>query len=299
MEHTTAYARKQDETIAKWLERLIGMNASADKISAVESLLKAEIKKYDSRGVAIPLSEFEPIPEAAHVTIPAALVRYKEIARDLFSAPEIRNILVELQDMSRSGNVTEFLFLNGSSGMGKTQTALTIRELILAENRPVFYMLAEPISENFQDIYKAFGDISEVFLACVNADVNYLGATIEGFNSWNTVELYTYGFINAIFRKFQRSSEVISEVSPCRKSQVFDGVDKTAYASAVIILDELTAELNPSLACFKRNVFRSLNLVVIALGTDARIVNLIRGVGVSRSADLSEVTPWCQCASAR
>lgn len=226
--------------------------------------------------------------------LPTALARYKEVAQYLSDSPEIAAIVRGINEMGESLGVMEFMFLQGSSGMGKTQAALTVREIMFRQGKPVFYMVAEPIKDHSQAIYKVFSGISELFLASVSADASYLGDSLTGFNNWNSTKLFTYGFINAIFRRHQNQSEVITAITPCLISQVYDGVDKALYSTSVIILDELNAQLKPELARFKRNVFRSLHLKLVTLGTDARIMNLILGNSLSRNAASSEVAPWCR-----
>jgi predicted ATP-dependent serine protease len=83
------------------------------------------------------------------------LNKYKEIAHHIKDTKEIKEIerIMDVVVSSKALTVP-FIFLGGSSGMGKTQTALTIREKLRFE-RIVLYFLGTQ-SDETQWIYKPF-----------------------------------------------------------------------------------------------------------------------------------------------
>ena len=60
-------------------------------------------------------------------------------------------------------------------------------------------------------------------------------------------------------------------------------------------MDELSSlSESPTVTRFKRNVFRSLNLRLVTLGTDVNIIDLIQVCTQSRGQLLSEAVPFCR-----
>ncbi|MFO0004416.1 MAG: hypothetical protein ACK559_25140, partial [bacterium] len=90
------------------------------------------------------------------------LKRYKEIAehiKDTSEVLEIERIIDEIVSLKKYP--IPFIFLGVSSGMGKTQTALTIREKFRPE-RLVLYFLGSH-SDLTQLVYQPFDLITSIF----------------------------------------------------------------------------------------------------------------------------------------
>ncbi|KAE8895319.1 hypothetical protein PF003_g20690 [Phytophthora fragariae] len=192
-----------------------------------------------------------------------------------------------------------FICVEGSSGMGKTQLAFA-----LGGRRPWFYWPATRIGSDSQNLYQNFDKISDAFdeITLKDKPMKLFKAAILNSNSkfYKTELLWTYGFILALLKQYSlktdQSTEMIRfvgktllRVDKCNRAAVTEFCASMKSSGKVLpffILDEMTPNTNMdgggmNMAAFQRNVFRTCGLVVIVMGTDAKITNLIDQSGGS------------------
>ena len=200
-----------------------------------------------------------------------------------------------------------FVFLEGSSGIGKTQMAMTL--LSIFDSQEIFYMLAATKLVHMQDIYVYYVSITNLFIACTRKDYDAL--RIHGDPDLFSCEvlilqrLHLFGFICALV---EGKYGVINraEISAKSANDVLDAMEKAGMKEKrpVTILDEYnyyTSGLkedissqrvtnNASWLRLGRNVFRSVGFVVVATGTEARAANIMTLGEISRDED---ERIWC------
>ncbi|KAE9357328.1 hypothetical protein PR003_g1827, partial [Phytophthora rubi] len=186
-----------------------------------------------------------------------------------------------------------FICVEGSSGMGKTQLAFA-----LGGRRPWFYWPAIEIGEGSQHIYQNFQLISHYFNATTLKDNPMKLSKTDIFDPSSTFYkkelLWTYGFILALLKQYSlktdQSTEMIRfvgktllHVDKCNRAAVTEfcaSIEASGKVLPFFILDEMALNSNmagagKNMAAFIRNAFRACGLVVIVMGTDAKITKLI------------------------
>ncbi|RQM12257.1 hypothetical protein DD237_008544 [Peronospora effusa] len=186
-----------------------------------------------------------------------------------------------------------FICVEGSSGMGKSQLAFA-----LGGSRPWFYWPTTPIGDYSQRLYRNFSSISDAFLNVTNKDGPTKKFKKDILNSrskfYKTESLWTFGFIHALLKccseeqnqqgkmiRFQEKTSLY--VEKCNREKVVAFRKKMKTDGKVLpffVLDEMMPNMNiggggMNLAAFQRNVFRVCGLVVIVMGTDAKVTDLV------------------------
>jgi hypothetical protein len=219
-----------------------------------------------------------------------ALSSYRNIAGILKGNDCVRKVCDVLYEIT-SGDFPDigfiespFVFLEGSSGSGKSQMAFAI-EARVSPKRDVYYFLFEPPVTSSQKIYLNFQETSVLFSECCEADkpIYWKNAFSPSCKSLFTQRLYVYGFL------YQLMSEGIpkSSVSIAAKSgkDLRDLMIKNNIQQRrpVFILDECIAITKDTLkkVRFVQNSFRSLGLGLVLLGTDSRAAKLPVSTGAS------------------
>ncbi|KAJ3088317.1 hypothetical protein HK100_008076, partial [Physocladia obscura] len=183
-----------------------------------------------------------------------------------------------------------FAFLEGSSGKGKTQTAFALISKLQSLKLPVMYLLFNKPTLSFQPIYRNFKSISSLFYDCVLHDeVNYSGNESPGFVSLTSKSLYTFGFIALLLNRFKVSNAVenfdeLVEVKALDYSTVLNILSDSLFISnpPTFIIDECSFdEKAAGRFRFIRNIFRTLGLRLVMLGTDGRAAMLMETMGKS------------------
>eukprot|EP00474_Spongospora_subterranea_P006270 CRZ06728.1 hypothetical protein [Spongospora subterranea] len=212
---------------------------------------------------------------------------YTEIATKLSDDDSVKRLITLIQKVESCPATPNppFIFLEGSSGVGKTQMAFNVMNALTTE-RFILYLVATPCSENAQDIYKMFSAPSDLFIECVAKDlINYSIVTPEHlFNS----KLYTFGFIEEFVRQGYGGTADIQKRTRTEIQHI------VGSRSLLIILDEFVSldDATSNRARFMRNVFRCLMMPVILLGTDSRAANL-RLIQDHSSVSGSSPRDWC------
>ncbi|KAE9233584.1 hypothetical protein PF004_g9623 [Phytophthora fragariae] len=203
-------------------------------------------------------------------------------------------ILRKVDEMYASSDFPlPFICIEGSSGMGKTQLAFA-----LEGRRPWFYWIATPITTGSQPIYENFSSISTAFSTCADKD-DLMGhkeelVLVSLSELYLHTELWTYGFIRALLEycsskeqqhphmiHFAKSVKLNMKKCTCYDvSEVIEEMKKQKKELPFFILDEMITDDNSVSggkirAAFQRNVFRALGLVVLIMGTDSEIAQLM------------------------
>ena len=220
------------------------------------------------------------------------LSNYLIIAESLNCDPSIAEICRKIT-ASEPGimKATSFVFLEGSSGAGKSQTAFAI-QANLRSSRMVFYFLFHSPRAGDQPIYLNFKNISEFFRKCCDADAEIYNADAKSptCDSLFQQSLYVFGFVYELLRW----DCLEHDVSVTRKSgqQILDLMKQKGILMTrpVFIVDECIAINEDSLkkVRFVRNCFRSLGLGLVMLGTDSRAV-----ANMNKTSRSDIPKPWC------
>jgi hypothetical protein len=187
-----------------------------------------------------------------------------------------------------------FIYLEGSSGLGKTQMAFNLS----ATGRVVHFVTAVDLSETPQSIYSCFKDRSKDFLWCVEQDLQVVEPCSVSDFIQPLSPLWTFGFINAVNMGESKIEKPLTYEEMRESLNVF--ADNNKESRPIWFLDEfpLLQELespgkkrNWNHLRFMRNIFRALNLVVIVSSTNSSSVDAIYKGNESRIS----TDPWRWC----
>ena len=213
------------------------------------------------------------------------------------SVKEVCSLLIRITsgEFPESGFLdSPFVFLEGSSGSGKSQMGFTI-EAKIQRQRQVFYFLFGSLGPASQKIYLNFWNISKLFNRCCIADGHLYSydASSPNCGSLFRKKLYVFGFIYEVL-----SNGVHSRAVKIKAKSGMDVRDlmikkKIDQCRPIFILDDCIAIEEESLrkVRFVRNCFRCLGLGLVMLGTDSRAVKLPYNIGNSSRSDFPR--PWC------
>ncbi len=213
---------------------------------------------------------------------------------------EVRHNLLQItsEDLPREGfDENPFIFLEGSSGSGKTQMCFNIMSAMDAD-RDFFYFLFTTPRSNSQEIYRNFANLSQLFKNCVGQDAtSYLNIVSPSCSTLFSKSLFLYGFIYELLEGGISKRNV--SIRPKTGLQIYDLLTekKILTRRPIFIIDECIAiddnTQNERLqeVRFVRNVFRSAGLGLIMLGTDSRAAKLTNTIGESSRSDIPR--PWC------
>lgn len=240
----------------------------------------------------------------------SALEKYRNTAVALMKDETVRAVCRLLIDIT-SGPCPEsgfsdlpFVFLEGSSGTGKSQMAFNIAASMCdtaqdsSFQRKVYYFLFSRPGSGSQQIYLNFKNISNLFEQCCRKDESHYDGEASSPNceSIFKAELFVYGFIYVLL-----SNEIpTSAVTVCSKTgkEVRDLMitKQIDNCRPVFIVDECIALSGTSSkkVRFVRNCFRSLGLGTVLLGTDSRAAKLTSYIGKSSRG---EPMTWCHVIS--
>ena len=230
-----------------------------------------------------------------------AYARYQKIASHLVNEPSVLQ-LNDLIEELRTGEVQPgmaFVFLKGSSGIGKTQMAMTL--LSIFDSKQIFYMIATTKLDHTQDIYRYYDHITNLFIQCARRDYTALRIQEDPdlFSCDRLIyqKLYLYGFVCALVEG-EYGRTYVAEIHSKSAGEVLEAMEKAGMKEnrPVAILDEYnyyTSGIEDNISSQKaannaawlrlcRNVFRSVGFVVVATGTEARAANIIPLGEISR-----------------
>ncbi|KAI9986643.1 hypothetical protein PInf_025596 [Phytophthora infestans] len=285
-----------------------------EKTALVKSLTQEEKKLQGEDPISECLEGMDP-PEVKQIHVLVVIpgitttVEVREIKDEKFMAElayyqrlgqEIQNkchsccgaILDKIDTIYEEGShPTPFICVEGSSGMGKSQLAFSLGGEGRKHPRPWFYWPLLSAGEEMQPVYWNFSSIATAFKSVVEKDGLEKLPKAEILNCtssfYSTQEIWTYGFIIELLRysscadvgaQMIRVENETFEVAKCGLKDVIDARTKMKVLP-FFILDEMTASVEipnkMKLEAFQRNVFRACGLVVIVMGTDAKISNFL------------------------
>jgi hypothetical protein len=238
--------------------------------------------------------DFQGISGSFKVVLNDEYTRYMKIAstlKDDDSVLEICNQLLHITSATFEHDVP-FVFLEGSSGSGKSQMAFNIMSRLGME-RNCFYFLFEAPGSNAQKIYLNYSNTSSIFNQSVIKDEkHYLGSVSPACGYLVDKSLYIFGFIFELLS--QEDSERVC-IQPTTGDKILKLMETMEISKRrpIFLIDECILARDDSLAQlrFVRNCFRSLGLGLVMLGTDSRAAQLPSNIGDSSRSDVSR--PWC------
>ena len=168
-----------------------------------------------------------------------------------------------------------FVFLVGSSGVGKTQMAFTLLEQLKGTNQAYYFLFSTPVDKS-QNIYRYYENISTVFDECRNQDAKLIRN--EASATCGKVyekELFVYGFIYTVLEKGLVDGV---DISPKTGKAVWELIVQNGLENnrPVFIIDECV-QINDEtdhIIKFVVNCFRSLGLGLVILGTNSRVAQI-------------------------
>ena len=188
------------------------------------------------------------------------------------------------KELSKVGSkeALPFIFLDGSSGMGKTQTAFT---LMCIEDLKVHYFVCSKSNDNDsteQNIYKRYTDVSHQFLECIDLDYKTKGNIDSHLSN-------TCGFVVSLIT----GRDVFEPMTLSDGSKAINShLQENRSEKNIVFLDEFPpVHKNTDLLRWMRNLFRKLHLVTICCSTSSSAANLIRASVNSR--DSNTRSDWC------
>jgi hypothetical protein len=136
----------------------------------------------------------------------------------------LREVIKILRPAQNPAYPLPFCFLEGSSGLGKTQMALT---LMGTTKQRVFYLLANLLSESSQQVYQAFRRPSDFLIECVRKDLDVILSANKMLSLEEKLDvarikdraLYTFCFIKTLVENGYSGQH---RVSPIRVDQLAD-----------------------------------------------------------------------------
>ena len=217
------------------------------------------------------------------------------------NAEEVYNSLINITSIKNNSPKNDFrvpfLFLEGSSGTGKTQFAFTIMNLLNTKRIYFYFLFETSSSEISQEIYTSFHSISKLFVKCYTNDRLNINDRTNSPTcaSLYYMELYIFGFI---FELLQKGVLYTDQVQIQKRS----GEDITTLLKEkqlenkrpVFIIDECVAlnETSNWTVKFIINCFRCLGFGLVILGTNSRAAELHSLQGNHSRGGSS--SPWCQ-----
>ncbi|TDH66574.1 hypothetical protein CCR75_008811 [Bremia lactucae] len=229
--------------------------------------------------------------------------RYETLSKTLAKQEQVESLSNAIcAILEGTFEVTPFVVLESSSGMGKTQVAFNLNA---TGNFDVFYLWVDNVDDKGQDISAAYTSRTNVFSICLNNDFELTKNLRDSTGSIRSLQgtkyLWLYGFIHAaLLGKNEVDNAVRSreDVEKALKERATSG--KKPF---IFFLDEFPREIdrkatssNPVAYDRKRrlrlmlNVFRSFGLVVIVSSTSGTARNLVsRSSGSRNNLDYL----WC------
>ena len=201
---------------------------------------------------------------------------YMSVGKGLKDSSIVQDLVARIKEIQESKpsdiHQIPFLFIDGSSGLGKTQAAFSL----MAAGIDVRFIPSDKVVDQSQSIYKCFQSYSDLFLDCVSKDMDEINATTLPFTC------RVYGFILALLSEDQFYKGAATRT-------VVETALSNLNKKPVIFLDEFPIvlksrnnETDLGRLRFMRNVFRSFKLVVIVSSTNSSAVNMVNSSTNSR-----------------
>jgi len=238
------------------------------------------------------------------------LKRYCQVAEELKDDEAVMkatNIVLDLT-VPPFPNFQPFMFLEGSSGTGKTQMAFNMMAQ-LRNKRLTCFLLFGKVKDRDQTIYQNFKNIAAVWNDCVDEDLKSRDiAQSPNIGTLQSKPLFVFGFICQILPKLVEKSQIdwifsgtkeTMEIEPKFESDVTATLEilklkeKPVFFvdKCVVELGDLNRKATNQRLRFVRNVFRAVDFGIVLLGTDSRVTSIVQSQG--RSNRGAEPYDWC------
>ena len=215
--------------------------------------------------------------------------KYDQIGLTLSTEPIIVNIMEQLLGIFAFNTVdkTPFVFIEDSSGAGKTQAAFALKHALARRcpQRKFVHLLCLELDQRSQEIYKVFNDISLAFLQCAERDLRNLDSTSLSCLTLSGRSLFIFGF----FLQLLTNPEAGMKFEQKLASDVCKILDGNL---PVVILDEFPSIESSSSQYlrFLRNSIRALKFGLVVMGTNSTAANLLESNSQSRKGEKHD---WC------
>ena len=213
---------------------------------------------------------------------------YQNIGQALETNEMVRHVATELRffvgENERSKGVRPFLFVEDSSGTGKTQLAFALRSALSKNGIRTLYLICSPIGDSSQLIYRVFTNISHAFQECIRRDLAEISSVNElSCTALSAKSLYTFGFI---YQQMDINPPTFVKYEQRSASEVWSKLDN-CQNYPVVILDEFpTIEGgNCNTLRLLRNSIRALKFGLLLMGTNSTAANLIDSNEQSRDVE--------------
>ncbi|TDH66644.1 hypothetical protein CCR75_004121 [Bremia lactucae] len=214
--------------------------------------------------------------------------RYETLSKTLAKQEQVESLSNAICAILEGNfEITPFVVLESSSGMGKTQMAFNLNA---TGKFDVFYLWVDNVDDKGQDISAAYTSRTNVFSICLNNDFELRKDLGDGMGSIRSLQgtkyLWLYRFIHAALlgkNEVDDAARSREDVEKALKDRATSG--KKPF---IFFLDEFPREIdrkatssNPEAYDQKRrlrlmlNVFRSFGLVVIVSSTSGTGRNLV------------------------
>lgn len=218
---------------------------------------------------------------------------YKNIGEALSEDPMVvcvKNQLLSLVNVQApsSTNPHPFIFVEDSSGTGKTQLAFALESALSQHQVQTIYLLCSPVVDSSQPIYRVFAKISHTFQECIRRDLLQIRSEAElSCTNLSGHSLYTFGLIYQLLDN-PRPNSVNYEIRT--SNEIWLKLGKSNYP--VVLLDEfpIIKDNNSWNLRLLRNSIRALKFGLLLMGTNSTAANLIDSNEQSRDVDRFR---WC------
>lgn len=199
---------------------------------------------------------------------------YVQIGNSLKEDPMILDIKEKLRSINTNkySNAVPFLFIENSSGTGKTQSAFGLKSALndLKQENRFFYLLCSPVTDNSQLIYRVFRNQSHAFQECIRKDEVELNGEFSCLGLSQSC-LYVFGFFRQMIE-----NPLIEHIKfeKCVAKDVWNALNQ---AFAVVVLDEFPSTDVKCLNHLRllRNSIRALKFGLVVMGTNSTAANLV------------------------
>lgn len=209
-----------------------------------------------------------------------------EIVRDVVDIIQLLDGQGKELSKQKSEIPIPFMFLDGSSGMGKTQMAFT---LMSREDLRVHYLVCCDLDLRGQPIYRRYDNLSSQFLQCIRSDCDNSDFSSRYYRNF---ESEACGFIVSLITQ----KPVFKPMTVAKGTEMINSYLENSGQNAkptVMFLDEFPHlnSANLKMLRWMRNLCRILHLVTICSSTSSSAANLIRASSSSRDTHIPK--DWC------
>jgi len=181
-----------------------------------------------------------------------------------------------------------FTFIEASSGVGKTQLAMTLALAIRSlPSARFYYFLYSIVTSNSQSVYQKYSNRSSGLRECITMDLRDLQSADVSVENLKQKKLFTFGYMLQLLRGAKGKAITISKAS-CVEVRTLITKKSTLTNKSIdptVFIDEFITKDQEDRARLTRNLFRASGFFVIISGTDSNARNMIDSSEESRLDD--------------